>query len=83
MKVFLFLLICCFQQMYASASLAAFLGLDLGPECISLSQLYEVTEVLCGQKDNRDLWDDVIQCHRPMTDEVILFCSLIILISII
>lgn len=70
MKVILFLLICCLQQMYSNASLAAYLGLNLGPECISLSQIYKATETLCAQRENRKLWDYVIKCHEDIDDGV-------------
>ncbi|XP_037036873.1 uncharacterized protein LOC119074692 isoform X2 [Bradysia coprophila] len=71
MKVVLFLLSCCLQQMFANASLAAFLGLNLGPECMTLTEIYKATEYMCSpdQRKNTDLWNAVIDCHRPMDDD--------------
>lgn len=70
MKVFLFLLICSLQQMYSGGSLLAFMGLDLGPACITLSQIYKATEVLCKQRNATDLWKSVIECHKPINETV-------------
>lgn len=74
MKVIFLLLVCC---LYANASFFSMFGLQLGPECISLTQLYKATETMCGlQRDNKTLWNAVIECHRPLTDEVLLTCIL-------
>lgn len=46
-----------------------FYGVEVGPECITSSQLIRATEILCqDQRNNKTLWDRVIECHRPMTD---------------
>lgn len=46
-------------------------GAELTLECITRDQLKVATEILCKhQRDNQTLWNSVIECHRPMTDEV-------------
>ncbi|XP_037049151.1 uncharacterized protein LOC119083535 [Bradysia coprophila] len=40
------------------------------PECITIFQLKRAMKTICGQqRDNQTLWNNVIDCHRPITDE--------------
>jgi len=36
---------------------------------MSLFQIDAATKILCRQRDNKILWQKVIDCHRPLTDE--------------
>lgn len=71
MKVYSCLLVFLMHLMHANANFTWFSHLQLGPACITLTQLYDVTKILCAQKDNTDLWEKVIRCHDPMTEKVI------------
>lgn len=73
MKVFFFVLIVLLQEMPSNADSSWFEGLSLGPACISLKQLYKSVQVLCGQKNNTELWQKVIECHVPIDEDVIFF----------
>lgn len=73
MKVFIYFLVFFLQQLHANADCAWFSSLNLGPACISLTQLYNATATLCAQKDNTALWQQVIECHDPISEDVI-FC---------
>lgn len=61
MKVGLFLLICAALQMCSNV---------MTEDCMSLLQIAAATRTLCKQRRNKDLWQQVIDCHRPITDEV-------------
>lgn len=44
---------------------------ELVPECISTSQLSRAMQICCiEQRDNKTLWSNIIDCHRPISDEV-------------
>lgn len=46
--------------------------IELVPDCISLSQLSRAMRIGCiEQRDNKTLWNNIIECHRPISDEVI------------
>lgn len=39
--------------------------------CITLIQIIRTIEILCeNHRNNQTLWNTVIECHRPITDEV-------------
>ncbi|XP_037049159.1 uncharacterized protein LOC119083545 [Bradysia coprophila] len=41
-----------------------------GPECMTLTQLLRSIQISCNeQRHNKTLWSQIIECHRPMTDE--------------
>lgn len=63
--------------MHSNADYSWFSSLKLGPACITLSQLYNATATLCAQKDNTALWQKVIDCHIPISEDVIFFISLL------
>jgi hypothetical protein len=67
MKVSIFLLICFSYQVYASffTNLAGYVA----PSCITKSQLDNATATLCAQKDNKALWQQVIDCHYPISED--------------
>lgn len=62
MKLFLGLLICCSHSMYSDGNVFS----------ITESQMYDVVDVMCNymKRENRHLWDAVIDCHKPVADEV-------------
>lgn len=42
-----------------------------GEDCMSVLQLITATRSLCQQqRHNKVLWQQVIDCHQPMSDEV-------------
>lgn len=70
MKGVFFLTICSLLANISFAGIFNYIGLNVGPECISLLQILRTTITLCEQRENRKMWDGVINCHRPMNDEV-------------
>ena len=71
MKVTIFLLI---SVSYAvNAAFYSNLSGYLAPDCITFSQLDNATATLCQQKDNKDLWQKVIDCHQPIDETVTIF----------
>lgn len=40
--------------------------------CITESQMYDVVDVMCNyvKRENRHIWDAVIDCHQTIEDEV-------------
>jgi len=61
MNLWFFIWVYTFLQMYSNV---------FGQEnCMSLLQITAATKNLCQQRDNKILWQKVIDCHRPLTDE--------------
>lgn len=68
--VFFILSIFILQITYSNANLASLLG--VGPECISLFELIRLTRIACENRDNASLWQAIIDCHDPISEQV--FC---------
>lgn len=50
-----------------------------GEDCMSVIQILAATRTLCKeQRNNKHLWQQVIDCHRPMSDEVQLYLLFVI-----
>ncbi|XP_037052522.1 uncharacterized protein LOC119086053 [Bradysia coprophila] len=64
MKVLYFIVgIWCVQQISAQDTSA------LTAACISTQQLLAATAMACQQKNNTDLWQKIIDCHEPISDQ--------------
>lgn len=62
MKLCSFLALATLLQVYSNVC---------GEDCMSVSQLLAATRILCQQqRNNKVLWQQVIDCHKPMSDEV-------------
>jgi len=61
MKVWFYLCVCTLLQMYSSV---------LSQDCITLFQFNTATNILCRlHRNNKELWQKVIDCHRPIDDQ--------------
>lgn len=61
MKLYSFLSLATLLQIYSNVC---------GDDCMSVSQIAAATRILCQQRDNKVLWQKVIDCHKPMSDKV-------------
>lgn len=69
--IFFCLLICALYQVRADfySTIASLKGY-VAPACITFNQLDNATATLCQQKNNAALWQAVIDCHYPISEDV-------------
>lgn len=75
--LYLFVWICFLQQIYLRGDDTSPPDLSkLSLACIAIPDLLKATAIACMQKGNSTLWQQIIDCHRPMTDQVFIFTNI-------
>lgn len=69
MKIFfVFFWICVFQQI--DSNFGTILVIRPLPECMTVDQFNKATQILCENRSNETLWQQVVDCHYPITEKV-------------
>lgn len=71
MKIFFLFFWACVLQRIDSNS-ATILVIRPVPDCISVDKFNKATKILCENKTNSTLWQQLVDCHTPIKEEVVL-----------